>query len=148
MEIHPDFRELLALLKKHDVEYAIIGRYALAFHGVPRYTGDMGVLVATGSENASRVVAALDEFGFGELGLSASDFEEPGDFVRLGYPPVRVDILTSISGVSWEEVDANVVHGRYGDVSARFIGREQFIANKLAAGRPKDLADIDAISEE
>ncbi len=122
MEIHPDFRELLALLRKHRVEYAIVGGYALAFHGAPRYTGVLDILVATRQANAVRVVAALDEFGFSELGLSASDFERPGDFVRLGYPPVRVDILTSISGVSWQEVSEHAVDGEYGNVPVRFIG--------------------------
>ena len=148
MEFHLDFRDLLELLRKYDVEYAIADGNALAFHGAPRYTSGLDVLIAANTENAARVVAALGEFGFAQSGLSVSDFERPGYFVRLGHPPVRVDILTSISGVSWDEVSGNLANGVYGDVPVTFIGRDQFIANKRAAGRQKDLADIEALGED
>jgi len=147
MEIHPDFRELLALFADHRVEYAIVGGYALAFHGAPRYTGDLDILVATDDENGARIMGALKEFGFKDSNLTSTDFTESGQFVRLGHPPVRVDILTSISGVSWEEVRGNRVSATYGDVPVLFIGRAEFITNKRASGRTKDIADIEALGE-
>jgi hypothetical protein len=147
MEIHPDFSELLRLFADFQVEYAIVGGYALAFHGAPRYTGDLDVLVSTRPENAKRIMEALQEFGFGDSNLNASDFTEEGRFVRLGHPPVRIDVLTSISGISWEEVQANRVMGKYGDTDVPFISRDDFIRNKRASGRTKDIADIEALGE-
>ncbi|MEW6201287.1 MAG: hypothetical protein AB1546_04885 [bacterium] len=147
METQQDFKELLALFNFHEVEFVIIGAHALAFHGVPRYTSDMDIYVRQDKENAQRVLAALTDFGFGAVGLSEKDFLEPDKIIQLGYPPVRIDLLTSISGVSWEEVAAHWVVGEYGDIPVHYIGREQFIANKRACGRTKDLADIEAIEE-
>jgi hypothetical protein len=143
MEIQPDFKELLALFNANDVEYLIVGGYALAYHGAPRYTGDLDLLVRPEADNADRIVAALAQFGFGTLDLSASDFVVPDQVVQLGVPPVRIDILTSLSGVSWEEAWASRQPGFYGDLDVGFIGREAFIANKRAAGRQRDLADIE-----
>ncbi len=148
MEVQPDFRELLALFNKHGVEYLIVGGYALAFHGAPRFTGDIDLFVRPDVQNASRVVGALSEFGFGSLGLTTSDFTAAEKIIQLGRPPVRVDLLTSLTGVSWEQAAASRVHGSYGDISVHFIGRNQFIANKRATGRRKDLADIEALGEE
>lgn len=148
MEVQQDFKELLALLNEHKVEYVIVGGYALAFHGAPRYTGDMDILVKSGKQNARRILAALEDFGFGGLELSLEDFEKPEMIVQLGVAPVRVDIITSLTGVSWEQVYLNRVTGKYGDVQAAYIGREQFIANKKAVGRKRDLADLEALGEE
>lgn len=147
MEIHPDFNELLKLFAAFQVEYVIVGGYALAFHGAPRYTGDLDLLVHANPDNGLRIVRALQEFGFEESNLAASDFGEAGRFVRLGHPPVRIDLLTSISGVSWETVYANREIGKYGDLDVSFIGRSDFVANKRASGRTKDLADIEALGE-
>ncbi|MBI3945019.1 MAG: hypothetical protein HY321_03810 [Armatimonadetes bacterium] len=148
METQKDFAELLTLLSANGVEYAIVGGYALAFHGAPRYTGDLDIYVRPTEENARRVMAALREFGFGSVGLSESDFSEPDQVVQLGFPPVRVDLITSLSGVSWEEVSAHKVAGQYGEIPVPYIGREEFLANKRACGRRKDLADIEALGEE
>ena len=90
-------------------------------------------------------MAALDEFGFGSVGLKIQDFESPDKVIQLGVPPVRVDIITSITGVSWEEAFSGRVEGKYGDIPVHYIGREQFISNKRALGRKKDLADIEAL---
>jgi len=147
MEIHPDFKELLKLFADFHVEYVIVGGYALAFHGAPRYTGDLDVLVLADAQNAARIMNALSEFGFGDSNLSPEDFAEEGRFVRLGHPPLRIDILTSISGLGWQQVRANSVVSAYGDVPVSFIGREDFILNKRASGRQKDLADIEALGE-
>ena len=126
----------------------VVGGYALAFHGVPRYTGDMDIFVNPDAINAGRIIAALEDFGFGSVGLTATDFERPSQIIQLGVPPVRVNIITSITGVSWEDAFSTRVQGKYGDTPAYFIGREQFLLNKRALGRKKDLADLEALGEE
>ena len=145
MDLPNDFKELLELFNKHRVEYLIVGGYALAFHGAPRLTGDIDLFVRPTSENAEWILAALDEFGFGSLNLSKDDFTTPGMVVQLGVPPVRIDIITRVSGVSWEKADAGKVPGHYADTPVFFISREDFITNKRATGRAKDAADIEAI---
>ena len=148
MEVQQDFKKLLALLNKHAVEYIIVGGYALAFHGAPRFTGDIDIFVRPQPQNAARILEALNEFGFGSAGLTEEDFSTPHKVVQLGTPPVRVDLITSLTGVSWEEAVAANSPGSYGDVPVLFIGRKEFIANKRAMGRKKDLADIEALGEE
>jgi hypothetical protein len=106
MEVQPDFRDLLALLNAHEVAYLIVGGYALAFHGAPRFTGDIDLYVRPDQQNTRRVMAALADFGFGSLDISAGDFARREHVVQLGVPPVCVDLMTSITGVSWEEADA------------------------------------------
>ena len=148
MEVQPDFRNLLVLFNAHKVEYIIVGAYALAFHGAPRYTGDIDIFVKPDAINAQRIMAALDEFGFGSVGLTAMDFESSDKVIQLGVPPVRVDIITSMTAVSWEDAVTGRAEGKYGDIPVYFIGREQFISNKKALGRKKDLADLEALGEE
>ncbi len=148
MEVQQDFRDLLALFNAHRVEYMIVGAYALAFHGAPRYTGDLDIFVKPEEANARRIMAALEEFGFGSVGLSATDFEAPDRVIQLGVLPVRVDIITSITGVSWEDAFSGRAEGNYGDIRVHFIGRTQFILNRRALGRKKDLADLEALGEE
>ena len=148
MEIHKDFKELLGLFNNHKVEYLIVGGYALAFHGAPRFTGDIDLLVKADSTNAKRILKALDEFGFASLEFSESDFIVSGNVIQLGVPPVRIDIMTSLSGVSWQTADIGKIEGSYGDTPVYFLGKQDFIANKRALGRKKDLADIEALGEE
>ena len=148
MEVQPDFRDLLALFNAHQVEYMIVGGYALAFHGAPRYTGDIDIFVRATSENARRILTALDEFGFGSLGLTVEDFESPDNVVQLGVPPVRIDLITSITGVSWEDALTDCVDGKYGGLPVKYIGLDEFISNKRATGRKKDLSDLEALGEE
>jgi hypothetical protein len=147
MEIQQDFRDLLELFNSNKVEYIIVGGYALAFHGAPRYTGDIDIYVKPDTANADLIMTALDKFGFGSVGLAAADFVKSGQVIQLGVPPVRIDIITSIGGVSWEEAFAGRVAGKYGDIKVHYIGRNQFIKNKRAVGRKKDLADIEALDE-
>jgi hypothetical protein len=148
MELQPDYRDLLVLLNAHSVEFIIVGGYALAFHGAPRFTGDLDILIRANPENADRVMRALEEFGFGSTGLKAKDFLSPDKVVQLGVPPVRVDILTSLTGVAWEEAFSGRVASKYGDVPVYFMGREQFVVNKRALGRKRDLADLEALGED
>jgi hypothetical protein len=148
MEVQKDFKELLKLFNEHKVEYVIVGGYALAFHGAPRYTGDIDILIHPDTINARSILAALDEFGFGSVDLTAADFQRIENVIQLGVPPVRVDIITSLTGLSWEEIYSGRIQGKYGDIPVYYIGREQFISNKRAVGRKKDLADIEALGEE
>jgi len=148
MEVQPDFKELLALLNEHKVEYMIVGGYALAFHGAPRYTGDLDILVKAGKQNAEHILAALHGFGFAHLDLTTADFQAPEMVIQLGVAPVRVDIITSLTGVDWDEAYSGRVQGKYGDVPVDYLGRQQFIANKRATGRKRDLADLEALGEE
>ena len=148
MEVQQDFKELLELFNAHNVQYMIVGGYALAFHGVPRYTGDIDIYVKPDLSNAKQIMIALDKFGFGSAGIHEEDLEKPGKVIQLGYPPVRIDILTSISGLSWDEACAGRIKGEYGDVSAYYIGKDQYVLNKRALGRKRDLADLEALGEE
>jgi hypothetical protein len=148
MEIQNDFKEFFECLNAHDVEYMIVGSYALAFHGSPRYTGDIDVYVKPDKINAERIVKALDDFGFSSLGLSPSDFQLPDKIIQLGVAPVRIDIMTSISGIDWETAARGCAHGFYSDLPVRYIGRNEFIQNKRACGRKKDAADLEVMGEE
>jgi hypothetical protein len=148
MEAQKDFKELLKLFNKHKVEYAIVGAYALAFYGSPRYTGDLDLAVKPGADNAGKIVKALEEFGFKSLGLKVEDFSLPRKVVQLGVAPVRIDILTSLTGVDWAQAAKNFSAGKYGNVKVNFIGKQEFVANKKALGRHKDLADIESITDK
>lgn len=147
MEVQPDFKDLLELFNEHNVEYVIVGGYALAFHGAPRFTGDIDLHVNPRTGNAANILAALHAFGFGSLDLSERDSTSPDKVVQLGVPPVRIDIITSITGVTWDQVDRGKVPGEYGPVAVYYLGRDQLIANKKATGRAKDAADLEALGE-
>jgi len=148
MEVQQDFKELLALFNDHRVSYMIVGGYALAFHGAPRFTGDLDIFVKPDRENAQRIVAALDAFGFASLGLTVDDFERPDQVIQLGVAPVRIDLITSITGVSWDDAYTGRVSSNFGGVPVHYIGREQFVSNKRAMGRIKDLADLEALGKK
>ena len=145
MDLQPDFKELLALFNARRVEYLIVGAYALAFHGAPRYTGDIDLLVRPSPDNAKAILAALADFGFASLGLSEGDFLQPDRVIQLGVPPVRIDLLTSLTGLTWEEANVHRIADQYGDVPVHFIGKTEYIRNKKATGRKKDEADIEAL---
>ncbi len=147
MEIQPDFKELFALLNQNQVEYIVVGAFAFDFHGSPHFSGDIDIYVLPTPDTARRVWAALRVFGFASLGLKCGVFDHPGEVIQLGHPPARIDFLTSISGVTWEEANAGKAPGQYGDVSVPYLGRRQLIANKRALGRKKDLADLESLGE-
>jgi len=120
------------LLNAHKVDYIIVGSYALAFHGAPRFTGDIDLLVKPDIDNAKRILAALKDFGFGSLDLKESDFQEPDRVIQLGVSPVRVDFITSLTGVSLQEIFSSKVEGKYSNISVYYLGRKELISNKFA----------------
>ncbi len=146
VQLPRDFKELLVLLNENHVEYVIVGGYAMAFHGVPRYTGDMDVLIHPTVENAQNVISALKQFGFGSLHFAVEDFISPEQVIQLGYPPLRIDILSSIDGVKWDAVFSEREVVEIDEIPVPFIGRKQLMENKKASGRIKDLADLDSLS--
>ena len=140
-----DFEDLLRCLNARGVRAVVVGGHALAFHGRPRFTKDLDVFVEPTPANAGRLMEALSDFGFGDLGLTSEDFDHPGKIVQLGVAPNRIDLLTVLDGLTFEEAWDTRVSGRFGAESVFYVGREAFIKNKRASGRPQDLADIDAL---
>lgn len=147
MEIQQDFKDLLTLFNGHQVEYMVIGGYALAIHGAPRATGDMDLYVRPTPENAGRIMTVLKAFGFDLVGLETADFQIPGRIIQLGVPPVRIVLVTSIDGVDWDQAYSGIVMGPYGDIQVPYIGLDALRANKRVSGRKKDLADLEALGE-
>ena len=142
-----DLREFVESFRSHGVEYVIVGGYALAFHGHPRYTGDLDFLVRATQENAERVHRAIVSFGFASIDVSPEDFTREGQVVQLGQPPNRIDILTSLTGVSFDEVWNSRVSGTIAGLKVSLIDRDSLIKNKRALGRAQDLADIAALEQ-
>lgn len=145
MRLDPDFREFIECCAARDVRFLIVGGYAVAAHGHPRFTKDLDVWLWLDPGNADRLIAALDDFGFGSLGLSADDFAEAGTVVQLGYPPKRIDLLTSIDGVDFEECFAKRMIVEVDGLDVPFIDVESLVVNKKASGRPQDIADVAAL---
>ncbi len=137
-----DFKEFLKLLNENSVEYMVVGGYAVGFHGFPRYTGDIDIWVNATISNAEKVLKTLDEFGFGNFNLSQEDFLIKKNLFQLGNPPFRIDILTSIDGVSFNETYRKKIVKIIDDVEINFIGLNELIKNKQASGRDKDLLDL------
>jgi hypothetical protein len=146
MDLPQDWQEFLSSLNARRVKFLVVGAHALAAHGAPRYTADLDVWVQAEAKNAERVLAALKDFGFGGMkGLAAQDFESPDMVVMLGRPPLRIDLLTSISGCTFEGAWKRRLKTRLGGQAVGVLGRSDFRANKLAAARPKDLLDVELI---
>ncbi len=145
MDLAPDFDEFIGSLNAQSVEFLIVGAYALAFHGAPRFTGDLDVFVRPTLDNAGRVLAAVRSFGFPVEELQPQDLIDPRRMLEMGVEPVQIHVMTAISGVSWDEAWQTRVPGACGGHPVAFLGRETFLRNKRAAGRPKDLADVDAL---
>lgn len=137
-----DFKDLFASLNAHGVKALVVGGHAFAYHARPRYTKDLDVWVEPTQENSERLLRALEQFGFGGLGLTIDDFTRPGRFVQLGYPPNRIDLLTSIPGVTFEEAWNRRVEDLFEEESIAYLSLEDLLRNKEAAGRPQDLADV------
>ena len=142
MNLNQDFQEFVELFVEHEVEFLIVGGYALAAHGHPRYTKDLDVWVWLGEENSQRIIAAIEAFGFGDLGLTATDFQNPDVMVQLGHEPQRIDILTFASGLHFSEAYENRVYVTIGNIQVPFISVDDLRRNKLSTGRPRDIADV------
>ena len=144
--LHREWREFLACLNASAVEYLVVGAVAVAHHARPRLTNDLDIWVRPSLENGQRIEQALRSFGFASLGFQASDFEHPDSIVQLGVPPLRIDLITSISGLnSFDEAWAERSPGILGEIATNFIGRRSLLTNKQSVARPRDLGDIEAL---
>lgn len=141
--LNQDFKEFIESLNDNQVRYLVIGGYAVALHGYPRYTKDIDVWIDISAENASRMVQALAQFGFASLGLQADDFLAPHQIIQLGYPPNRIDIITTPPGVEFAECYTQRVDVEIDGVWVKFIDLENLKKSKRASGRLQDLADIE-----
>jgi hypothetical protein len=147
MRLDRDFSEFIACCIARDVRFLIVGGYAVAAHGHPRYTKDLDVWVWVDPQNASRLIAALDDFGFGSLGLSVQDLLDPDAVIQLGYPPKRIDLLTRVDGLTFKPCYEARVIVEIDGTGVPFIDLANLRRNKRAAGRPQDLADLAALDD-
>lgn len=148
-ELNEDFKDFLRALIEARVKFIVIGAHALAAHGLPRATGDLDLFVETTGENADRILQALRAFGapIATHMVGRSDFEKPGTHYQIGNPPRRIDLLTSITGVSFEEARQSTILVNIEGMSLPVLGREALLKNKRATGRKKDLADVEALEQ-
>ncbi len=143
--LNKDLRQLLALFSSNHVEFIVVGGHAVAFHGYPRFTEDLDCYVRATVDNGSRIVRALHDFGFASLALSPDDFTAADRMIQLGRAPNRVDLLTQLYAVTFDEAWATKIGGTIDGVPVWFIDRDSLLRNKRATGRPQDLADVDFI---
>ena len=142
-----DFKEFVALLKEHGAEYMIVGGYAVGVHGYPRYTGDLDIWLNPTRVNAERVMHALRDFGFGGLNIALEDLTKENNVIQLGQPPLRIDLLMSIDGVTFTECYANRAERTFDGLAMNFIGYHDLVTNKKASGRHRDLDDVENMPE-
>ncbi len=142
---NPDYSDLLRLFAVHSVEYVVVGAYAMAAHGYVRSTGDIDLFVRPSTENSTAVYSALAEFGAPLSGITAEDFRTPGTVYQIGVPPSRIDILTEIDGLAFEEIGTITVE--VDGLSVPFLDADSLIRNKAASGRAKDKLDIELLKE-
>ena len=145
MEVDLDFSDLLSALNAEQVKYLIVGAHALGFHGRPRSTKDLDIWVQPSAQNAARVFRALANFGVPLDDLSESELAEEGLVFQIGVPPIRIDIMTSITGVQFGDAWASKDKSNYGDVPVWILSRRHLIANKRATGRTQDMADLESL---
>ena len=148
MNTQSDFEELLRLLEKNNVAYIIVGGYAVAFHGYPRFTKDIDIFFKPDSENIGKLKAALCSFGFEKDKLPDHIFYEEGNIIKFGIEPVRIDLLNKIDGVLFQDIESRTVRGQYGEIKVTFISKEDLISNKKASGRIQDLADLEKLEQK
>jgi hypothetical protein len=142
MKLHKDIREFIELCLSRKVDFLLVGDYALAFHGAPRFTEDIDFMVLVSHENADKIFGVIQTFGFANTGITRDDFLEAAQVIQLGRAPHRIDLLTGISGVTWEEAWASRVPVFLDGLAIQAIGKEELIRNKKATGRPQDFADV------
>lgn len=148
MAINPDYRDLFAALNATEARYLLVGGYALAVHSVPRFTKDLDVWVEASDANSARVMRALDLFGAPLLDLTEADLARPGLVYQIGVAPNRVDVVTGIDGVDFQEAWSKRITTSYGDQTVPVIGRTHLIQNKRASARPQDLLDLEALERD
>ncbi|MFA5810852.1 MAG: hypothetical protein WC956_00805 [bacterium] len=146
-KVEKDFEELLRLFNKHRVHYCIIGAFAVSFHAIPRYTKDLDVIVDPKEDNAIHIIGALEEFGFKSLNLCPDDFLRKDGVIQLGFEPVRIDILTSVEGMDFDDIWRGRKRGRYGRELVNFAGIDALIRMKEKSGRKQDEADIEILKK-
>jgi hypothetical protein len=146
MPLTKDSRQFIECLRSNRVEFLIVGALAVSWHGFPRYSGDIDFFVRPDRDNARRLMAALEQFGFAGLGITLDDLSTESRVIQLGVEPNRIDLMTSISGVSFEEAWQSRVRAALDGIEVDFIGREELIRNKRASGRSKDLIDVDELT--
>ena len=146
MALTQDFKEFIALLNENDVRYLIVGGYAVAFHGHPRYTKDLDIWIDPAVENIDKLLETLKQFGFGSLGLKAEDFEDPEDMIQLGLPPNRIDLFTGLKGVIFDSCYETRVDVEINEITVHVIDLQNLRQNKKATGRPQDIADLSNLS--
>lgn len=137
-----DFAEFIELLNSNNVEYIVVGGYALSIYGYPRHTGDLDVLINKTESNALKMIQVFNAFGFGELSITPNDFLSEDNIVQIGYPPLRIDVINSIDGVNFDECYLNKKTIEIDRLKVNFISYKDLLLNKKASGRPKDLIDI------
>jgi len=147
LKLHPDFSDFVEALNDNNVEYVVVGSFALAFHGSPRATGDIDFWIRPTTSNAKALIKALEVFGFGALDISEEDIVS-GKIIQLGFPPVRIDIITIIDGLIPEEIWETKEKGKLGPHDVFYLGKEAFIKNKRTMRRHKDLADLELLGEK
>jgi predicted nucleotidyltransferase len=145
--LHKDLKEFLGLLNGHKVRYLIVGGYAVGIHGYPRYTGDLDVFVDANPQNADRIVGAFREFGFDLPQLNAESFIQPNRIVEVGREPVKLQVMTSISGVTFEDCYNRRIDIEIDGLTVPFIGYDDLIRNKRATGRDKDQVDAQQLAK-
>jgi hypothetical protein len=143
MNLEDDLREFIELLNTLEVRYIVVGAFAVAYHGYPRYTADIDLFIERSAENAQAISKAIQQFGFGDLGLSSEDFLQEDQVIQLGIAPNRIDLLTFLSGVEFQEAWATRVPGEIAGLNVPFISRELLRKNKAASGRSQDIADLE-----
>ena len=143
MVLDKDFKEFIESLNANKVKYLIVGGYAVALHGYPRYTKDLDIWLLVSSENAESVLKALDQFGMGNIGLKQEDFLNPESLIQIGYPPNRIDLVMSCDGVDFESCYSSRIEYLSDNIKMNFIDLENLRKNKKKSGRPQDLADLD-----
>ena len=145
MNIHEDFEEFLKLLSEKNVEYVIVGGYAVAFHGYVRLTKDLDILFRNSTDNISRIRSALNGFGFPTESLDDVAFSEEGKIIRMGVSPVMIELINAVSGITFDEIWKNKVAGEYGSITVFYISLKDLLINKKASGRPRDIADYEEL---
>lgn len=146
MHVPADFKEFLSLLHSEGVEYLLVGGYAVSYYGQPRATGDMDIWINPTAENAARVAGALRRFGFSDSSIAPTDFTRPDQIFRMGTPPLRIELLTGVSGLTFSDAYSRRVSAEIDGQEVWVISVPDLLANKRAAGRRKDLDDADRLS--